>query len=193
MQQPNLGQRVAELRQQKGLTQEQLADDCEVSTRTIQRIENGEAEPRAFTRNNLSKILEFDFGGETNEENDRFWLALLHLSCMFVIVFIPLLIWSWKKEKNYTINQQGRDVLNFQITMTLGLFTGVVLIMLNIPLIAFLDNAGVSGGVLGSLTIFSILPMIGIGIFCTYQAIVNTIRALSEKPYRYPLSIHFIK
>ena len=62
MQQPDLGMKVAEMRKQKGLTQEQLAEECEVSTRTIQRIENGEVEPRAFTRNNLSNLLEFDFG-----------------------------------------------------------------------------------------------------------------------------------
>jgi hypothetical protein len=36
--QPYLGQKVSELRQQKGFTQEQLAEKCEVSPRTIQRI-----------------------------------------------------------------------------------------------------------------------------------------------------------
>ena len=69
MQQPDLGCKVTEMRKQKGLTQEQLAEACEVSTRTIQRIENGEVEPRAFTRNNLSNLLEFDFG-ENNTGNE---------------------------------------------------------------------------------------------------------------------------
>jgi transcriptional regulator with XRE-family HTH domain len=45
MNQPYLGQKVSELRQLKGLTQEQLAEKCEVSTRTIQRIESGEVDP----------------------------------------------------------------------------------------------------------------------------------------------------
>ena len=48
MNQPDLGLKVAELRQQKGLTQEQLAELCEVSARTIQRIESGEVDPRAY-------------------------------------------------------------------------------------------------------------------------------------------------
>ena len=39
MNQPQLGLKVAEVRQQKGFTQQQLAEYCEVSTRTIQRIE----------------------------------------------------------------------------------------------------------------------------------------------------------
>ena len=48
MQQPELGLKVAELRQQKGLTQEKLAEMCEVSSRTIQRIEGGEVDPRLY-------------------------------------------------------------------------------------------------------------------------------------------------
>lgn len=47
MNQPDLGLKIAELRQQRGLTQENLAEYCEVSTRTIQRIESGEVEPRS--------------------------------------------------------------------------------------------------------------------------------------------------
>ena len=93
MKQPEIGIKVAERRQQKGMTQEKLAELCEVSARTIQRIESGEVDPRAFTINNLSKILEFDFGAA--EENETFWPALLHLSSMFCIIFIPLLIWSF--------------------------------------------------------------------------------------------------
>ncbi len=45
MNQPDIGQKVAELRRQQNMTQEQLAEYCEVSTRTIQRIESGEVEP----------------------------------------------------------------------------------------------------------------------------------------------------
>jgi len=71
MNQPDLGLKITELRQQKGLTQEKLAEYCEVSTRTIQRIESGEVEPRSFTRNSLSNTLNFDFGKE-NTDNQSF-------------------------------------------------------------------------------------------------------------------------
>jgi transcriptional regulator with XRE-family HTH domain len=36
MNQPDLGLKISELRQQKNITQEKLAEYCEVSTRTIQ-------------------------------------------------------------------------------------------------------------------------------------------------------------
>ena len=62
MNQPNLGLKVAELRQQKGLTQEQLAERCEVSARTIQRIESGEVDPRAYTLHCLGEAPECQAG-----------------------------------------------------------------------------------------------------------------------------------
>ena len=49
---------------------------------------------------------------------------------MLCIVVIPLLLWSWKKNQSYKINQQGRQVLNFQITMTLSLFAAVAVLMI---------------------------------------------------------------
>ena len=49
MKQPALGKRISELRKQKGLTQEELVEKCNVSVRTIQRIESGEVTPRSFT------------------------------------------------------------------------------------------------------------------------------------------------
>jgi uncharacterized Tic20 family protein len=46
------------------------------------------------------------------------------------IVFIPLLLWSWKKDQCHKIDQQGRAVLNFQITITLVLFAFVLALMI---------------------------------------------------------------
>jgi transcriptional regulator with XRE-family HTH domain len=115
MNQPDLGLKISELRQQKGLTQEQLAQLCEVSPRTIQRIESGEVDQRAYTLHCLDTALEFDFG-EENTANENLWLAALHLSSMFSIPILPLLPWFWKKNHSYKIDQQGCQVLNFQIT-----------------------------------------------------------------------------
>jgi uncharacterized Tic20 family protein/DNA-binding Xre family transcriptional regulator len=193
MNQPGLGLKVVELRQQKGLTQEQLAERCEVSTRTIQRIESGEVDPRAYTLHCLGETLEFDFG-EQNTGNENFWLAILHLSSIFCVLVIPLLLWSWKKNQSYKIDQQGRQVLNFQITMTLSLFAALFFMVVILPTLV-LSNLDMDGFVIlaSTLAILSILPFIFIGIFCTYQGVVNTIRALSDRSIRYALSIPFVK
>jgi uncharacterized Tic20 family protein/DNA-binding Xre family transcriptional regulator len=196
MNQPNLGLKVSELRQQKGFTQEQLAEQCEVSTRTIQRIESGEVDPRAFTLNRLGEVLEFDFS-EPNLANENIWLVILNLSSVIVMFIIPLLIWSWKKTQSVKIAQQGRQVLNFQITMTLVLFAGAFLLMLVPAALILMGEAAVS--VMESTAIFQLLliciplPMILTGIFCTYEGVINAVRAVSDKPIHYPLSIEFLK
>ena len=199
MKQPELGMKVTELRQQMGMTQEKLAELCEVSTRTIQRIESGEVDPRLYTLNNLGKVLDFDFSAG-DLENENLWLAALHLSSMFSIVFIPLIIWSYKKRQSYKVDQHGKDVLNFQITVTLMLFMSV-LCLIGAPLgLIIRDVRGVappaSGpnfGIMEILAIGGIVPLIVIGIFTFYQGIKNTIRVMNDQPYHYPLSIKFVK
>ena len=197
MNQPDLGLKVVELRQQKGLTQELLAELCEVSARTIQRIESGEVDPRAYTLQCLGKALEFDFGIE-GTSNENLWLAFLHLSSMFCIVVIPLLLWSWKKNQSSKIDQQGHLVLNFQITMTLTLFITVFLLMIfPITLAIIEESTGIStiegNPVIMALLICIPVPLILIGLFCVYQGVVNAMRALSDKPVHYPLSIPFVR
>jgi uncharacterized Tic20 family protein/DNA-binding Xre family transcriptional regulator len=193
MNQPDLGLKIAELRQQKGLTQEKLAEYCEVSTRTIQRIESGEVEPRSFTRNSLSNILEFDLGKE-NTNNQSLWLALLHLSSAVCIVFIPLLLWSWKKDQSYKIDRQGREVLNFQITITLVLFAFTLMLMVAPAVWLMAQGLDREPGLLGNIfTLLPPIPILFIMLFTSYQAVMNTVRALSDRPVHYPLSIPFVR
>jgi uncharacterized Tic20 family protein/DNA-binding Xre family transcriptional regulator len=196
MNQPQLGLKVSELRQQKRLTQEQLAERCEVSARTIQRIESGEVDPRAYTLHCLGEALEFDFG-EEDTSNENLWLTILHLSSMFCILIVPLLLWSWKKNKSYKIDQQGRQVLNFQITMTLCLFAAAFLLMAYPAGLILAGeqavNAMETAPAFILATICLPLPLILIGFFCMYQGVANAMRALSDKPIHYALSIPFVK
>ena len=196
MNQPDLGLKVTELRQQKAFTQEQLAEKCEVSARTIQRIESGEVDPRAYTLQCLSKALDFDFM-EDNTSNENLWLTVLHLSNVFCTVIIPLLLWSWKKNQSYKIDEQGRLVLNFQITVTLMLFAALFLLMALPTALIMIGDTGVArlegSPLFLALTFCVPMPLILIGIFCTYQGVVNAMRALSDKPVHYPLAIPFVK
>ncbi len=114
---------------------------------------------------------------------------------MFLIVFIPLLIWSWKKNQSYEIDRQGRQVLNFQITMTLLMFGALCLTVFVLPLL-LLTEGQLGRGDLVVMTGFAsltMLPFIAIGVFSFYQAVVNTMRANSDKKVHYPLSIQFLK
>lgn len=198
MKQPDIGQKVAELRQQMNITQEQLAEHCQVSTRTIQRIESGEVEPRAFTRSNLSDALGFDFG-QDNTENERLWLALIHLSSIAPMIVFPLLLWSWKKNQSYQVDHQGRLAINFQITMAVLLLFAMLCSVFFIPAMLLLGGTQFGNPYqmpnVAYLPLASLapLPMIVIGLFCFAMGIINTLRALSERRVRYPFSIRFVR
>lgn len=60
MNQINFGHKLAEIRRAKGLTQSELAEKCNVSYRTIQRIETGKVTPRGYTIKALSVVLDYN-------------------------------------------------------------------------------------------------------------------------------------
>jgi len=60
MKQPELGKYIAELREMKGLTQEELVSKCNISVRTLQRIESGKVVPRSYTLKVIAAALDCD-------------------------------------------------------------------------------------------------------------------------------------
>lgn len=73
MNQQKIGAFLKELRKQKGLTQEQLAEKCNVSNRTVSRWENGNNMPDLDLLIELSDYYEVDLreilNGERKSEN----------------------------------------------------------------------------------------------------------------------------
>jgi transcriptional regulator with XRE-family HTH domain len=64
------GAKLIEVRKAKGLTQADVAEKCRITVRTIQRIESGIVEPRAFTIKIISETLGFDFFDNSNTGYD---------------------------------------------------------------------------------------------------------------------------
>ncbi|MFB6341534.1 helix-turn-helix domain-containing protein [Saccharicrinis sp. FJH62] len=60
LKQPELGERITELRKTSGLTQEELVERCNISVRTLQRIESGKVNPRPYTIRIILSTLDLD-------------------------------------------------------------------------------------------------------------------------------------
>lgn len=177
----NTGQRIKELRIKKGMTQEELAEKTELSVRTIQRIENGEVDPRSYTLQAIASALEIDYN-ELNIMDDiefekkaqtenTIWLALLHLSGLFIMLFPPIIIWAWKKNTIKDIDSHAIDVVNFQLSMLIYMIPAglLVLLLIGLPIVIFL------------------------GIFSTVVIIINAIKVINNQPYKYPWCIKILK
>ena len=113
----------------------------------------------------------------TPSKNERTWAMLSHFSalCMFIFPFgnilAPLIIWLIKKEEMSFVEDQAKEVLNFQISMTIYLLISGILcfILIGIPFV------------------------IGLGIFNVIITIIAGIKANDGKSYRYPINLKLIK
>jgi len=85
-------------------------------------------------------------------------------------------------------------VLNFQITITLVLFAFTLVLMVAPAIWLMVQQLDSDSGIVGDIfTLLPPVPILLIGLFTSYQAIMNTVRALTDKPIHYPLSIPFIR
>lgn len=125
-----LSNQIKRIREQKGYSQERLAELSGLSLRTVQRVENGETQPRGDTLNRLTDALgvSMDKIMEWKKEEDKTYLSVVNFSALTFILFplmgiiLPLILWITKKDKIQRLNRVGKDLLNFQITWTIVFF-----------------------------------------------------------------------
>jgi uncharacterized Tic20 family protein len=108
----------------------------------------------------------------------RKWAMLCHLMALVGLLgngigFLlgPLIVWLLKKEDHPFIDEQGKEAVNFQITMFLVLFICLIL----------------------ALVLVGFLLMIVVAFLMTILPIIAALRANEGQAYRYPLAIRFIK
>ncbi|PWB30300.1 DUF4870 domain-containing protein [Pseudomonas sp. SDI] len=105
-------------------------------------------------------------------EEARKWAMLCHLSAVIGLFFpfgnvvAPLLLWLWKKDSDPYVDTQGKEALNFQITVTLAGMACVVTAAL----------------IIGSL----MFPVVVIAAIVL--AIMAAVKAKKGAAYRYPLA-----
>jgi uncharacterized Tic20 family protein len=183
--------RIKELRNRKGFSQEELSAKSGLSLRTIQRIENGETEPRGDSL----KRLAITFGVSPDEITD--WqivednsvLSMLNLSQLGFLAFpilgiiIPLTIWILKKDKIKNVDRVGKSILNFQITWTILLFMILLFMVLTT---AFSLNFSVS--------MFTIILIISaLYLYNITMIIMNTVRSSNMKEVYYNPALKILR
>lgn len=168
-----LGRKIAEIRRQKGVTQEELAAKANINVRTIQRIEKGEVDPRSYTINEIATALDVDpeLLLDQKRSDNRLWILLLHMSNYVPILLPAVFLFAWKKDESDEIYQHGKKVLNFQISM-------FFLLMIS--------------GFLAIIIIGMILAPL-ISIFIWIITTVNILRYVGGHEVKYPMSLQIIK
>lgn len=122
-----IGHKISEIRKRKGLTQEELSDLSKINLRTLQRIEKNDTDPRGHTLKSLCQILEINIEDllDYGKSDDLKFIRNFHLSVLtFIIIpfgniILPMILWLTKRDKIVDLNEQGTDLLNFQILWTM--------------------------------------------------------------------------
>ncbi|NNF06692.1 MAG: DUF4870 domain-containing protein [Candidatus Eisenbacteria bacterium] len=115
--------------------------------------------------------------GNGSETSARQWAMIAHLSALsgyiipFGTILGPLIVWQMKKKEFEFVDDQGKEALNFQIT--LGIY-GIISLILALVGIGFL-----------LLAALGILGLVGI--------IWGAIKANEGERFRFPLILRLIK
>lgn len=113
---------------------------------------------------------------EPHTQEDRTWAMIVHLSSLsgFIIgvgwIIAPLIIWILKKDDLPFTNQEGKNALNFQITMAIASAISGILVMIFI-------------GIFG---------LIAIAVMQLIFPIIAGVKASEGKSYTYPMTIRFL-
>ncbi len=117
-------------------------------------------------------------GTEAIGREARQWAMGCHLIALVGLLgngigFIlgPLIMWLMKREDHPFIDEQGKESLNFQITMFIALLISGLL----------------------TLIFVGFILLVIVGIIMTVFPIIGAIKANEGVHYRYPFSIKFIK
>lgn len=107
---------------------------------------------------------------------DKNYAMILHLTGLSVFIGIPgfvgpLVMWLIKKEDSPYIDQQGKEALNFHLSMLIWIVISAILIIILI-------------GIVG-IIVFALLEVI--------FSVLAALKAANGEDYHYPLAIRFLK
>ena len=108
-------------------------------------------------------------------QDERNWAMLCHLCIigqMFIPVLVigPLLIWLLKGDQLPFVKEQGKEAINFQITLFLA-------------------------GLVGTALIFVLIGWLVLGLLWVYAIVAGVIATMKVKegvPYRYGLNVRLV-
>lgn len=115
---------------------------------------------------------------DTVPPNVRQWGMACHLIALVGLLgngigFLlgPLILWAVKKEDHPFIDEQGKEAVNFQITMFLAAIVSAILCTI----------------------LIGIVFLLAVGLMSIVFPIIAAVKVNAGERYRYPLSFRFIK
>lgn len=110
-------------------------------------------------------------------ESDRTWAMICHLSALLGYcvplgnIIGPLVVWLAKRDQSTFIDDQGKEALNFQITMSIAFLVAAILIVVVI-----------------GIFLMPIIALVNLILI-----IIASISAYKGESFRYPFCLRFVR
>lgn len=158
-----------------------LYEDYEKLKKLEEALKNGTITQEEF-ENEKSKILSGEKKQESSQAvqprdqallglDENVYLLLMHLSQLVTAFIIPIIMWAVGKNDSPKVDLHGKNIINFQISVIVWIFIGIITSIIGIGII--------------------ILLVIGIAV--TVTIIIASIKAYNGEDWTYPLTIKFLK
>lgn len=125
-------------------------------------------------------------------QDARTWAMLCHLSALvgllgngFGFILAPLIVWLIKRNDHPFIDEQGKEALNFQITVVVLI---MALVMIAVIMIFAMSRHEAAAG----LVFLFVLLAIALGLANVALTIVASVKANAGEHFRYPFNFRFI-
>lgn len=112
------------------------------------------------------------------QQEERTWAALCHAAAFatfllpsFGSIIGPLVVWLVKKDTSPFVNDQGREAMNFQLSVFIYVIISAILCII----------------------LIGWLLLLALGVFWLIEVIVASVNASNGIAHRYPMTIQFIK
>jgi uncharacterized Tic20 family protein len=109
--------------------------------------------------------------GPAPTQDDRTMAMLAHLLSIFAGFLGPLIIWLIKKDQSPFVDDQGKEALNFQLTLLIGYIVGIVT----------------------ACFIIGYLLILVLWVLAIVFGIMGALAANKGTAYRYPFNIRMVK
>lgn len=127
----------------------------------------------------------------TLPEHARTWAMLCHVSALVGLFgnglgFIvgPLIVWLIKKNDHPFIDDQGREALNFQITVFILAAVAALLLVLLVVTMAEGTSIGLILAIAVALSVLAVADVV--------LTVIASVKANGGERYRYPFAIRFL-
>lgn len=112
---------------------------------------------------------------------------VMYLGIPFGNILGPLVVWLLGRSRSAFVDDQGKEAVNFQVSVTLY-FLALVLVLV----VAVIAGRGEVTGLI-ALIVLAAVAMVALALFQLVMTIVAGVRASGGERFRYPLTLRLVQ